>query len=107
MQGGKGMSENKKPLEVVHPDGRIEIFETIMTFELTDLKKEFILYTDNKVDKDGIVHIYGSEIRYPPGSDIPDLLGMDNSDLTTYYRIRDIISRLSNNGKGIVNRPNF
>ena len=100
------MPEMKRPMEIHHPDGRVEIVDVVMTFEFKDTKKEFIIYTDNIIDKDGVINLCCYEIIRDINNEAT-LWALDENDLTTYYRIRDIVSRLAKNGKGIVNRPIF
>ena len=44
---------DKKMMSIVLQDGTIDEVEVLLTFELVDLKKQYIVYTKNEVDENG------------------------------------------------------
>ena len=44
------MSEDKKIMSIVLEDGSIDEVEVLLTFEFTDTKKEYVVYTKNEKD---------------------------------------------------------
>ena len=82
---------DKKMMSIVLQDGTIDEVEVLLTFQLVDLKKQYIVYTKNEVDENGNVKIYISTVT---GSD-------DNVHLTNieteeeWTRIKEVLRELS------------
>lgn len=82
---------DKKMMSIVLQDGTIDEVEVLLTFELVDLKKQYIVYKKNEVDENGNVTIYISTVT---GSD-------DNVHLTNieteeeWTRIKEVLRELS------------
>jgi len=86
------MSEEKKVMSIVLEDGSIDEVEVLLSFEFTDTKKEYIVYTKNETDDNGNVTIYvASLIRK---NDSEPVLGSVESD-EEWTRIKSVLKELS------------
>lgn len=54
--------DNKKMMNIVLDDGTIDEVEVLLSFELIDLKKQYVVYTKNETDDNGNVTIYISTV---------------------------------------------
>lgn len=90
------MKEEKKIMSVVQEDGSIDEVEILVTFEFTDTKKSYVIYTKNEVDEKGNVTVYASSIIENEGEDVK-LGGIDTEDEWT--RIKEVLKSLAKEGQ--------
>ncbi len=86
------MSEEKKVMSIVLEDGSIDEVEVLLSFEFTDTKKEYIIYTKNETDDNGNVTIYVASLIRKDDSD-PVLGGVDTDE--EWSRIKNVLKELS------------
>ena len=86
------MSEEKKVMSIVLEDGSIDEVEVLLSFEFTDTKKEYIIYTKNETDDNGNVTIYVASLIRKDDSD--PVLGGVNTD-EEWSRIKNVLKELS------------
>ena len=86
------MSEDKKIMSIVLEDGSIDEVEVLLTFEFTDTKKEYIVYTKNETDDAGNVTIYVASIIREEGQD-PKLGSVETDE--EWARIKNVLKELS------------
>lgn len=88
------MEENveKKIMSIVLEDGSIDEVEVLLTFEFTDTKKEYIVYTKNETDENGNVTIYVATLQRKEDED-PILGSIESEDEWT--RIKNVLKELS------------
>lgn len=55
--------DTKKMMKIYLDNGTVEEVEVLLTFELLDLKKQYVVYTKNEVDENGNVTIYISTVN--------------------------------------------
>lgn len=83
--------DNKKMMSIVLEDGTIDEVEVLLTFELVDLKKQYIVYTKNEVDENGNVTIYISTVT--GSGDNVHLTNIETEEEWT--RIKEVLRELS------------
>lgn len=83
--------DNKKMMSIVLDDGTIDEVEVLLTFELVDLKKQYIVYTKNEVDENGNVTIYISTVS--GSGDNVRLTNIETEEEWT--RIKEVLRELS------------
>ena len=86
------MSEDKKIMSIVLEDGSIDEVEVLLTFEFTDTKKEYIVYTKNETDDAGNVTIYVATLERTEGQD-PKLGSVETDE--EWARIKNVLKELS------------
>lgn len=86
------MSEDKKIMSIVLEDGSIDEVEVLLTFEFTDTKKEYIVYTKNETDDAGNVTIYVASLNRVEGGD-PKLGSVETDE--EWARIKNVLKELS------------
>ena len=86
------MSEDKKVMSIVLEDGSIDEVEVLLTFEFTDTKKEYVVYTKNETDDAGNVTIYVASLIRVEGAD--PKLGSGETD-EEWSRIKNVLKELS------------
>lgn len=86
------MSEDKKIMSIVLEDGSIDEVEVLLTFEFTDTKKEYIVYTKNETDDAGNVTIYVASLIRVEGQD-PKLGSVETDE--EWSRIKNVLKELS------------
>jgi len=86
------MSEDKKIMSIVLEDGSIDEVEVLLTFEFTDTKKEYIVYTKNETDEAGNVTIYVASLLRVEGQD-PKLGSVESDE--EWARIKNVLKELS------------
>ncbi len=86
------MSEDKKVMSIVLEDGSIDEVEVLLSFEFTDTKKEYIIYTKNETDDNGNVTIYVASLNRKEDSD-PVLGGVESDE--EWARIKNVLKELS------------
>lgn len=65
------MDKKANTFTVIDNDGKEVVCEVLFTFESDETKKNYIVYTDNSLDKKGNVKVYAS--IFDPNSDTPNL----------------------------------
>ncbi len=85
-------NEDKKIMSIVLEDGSIDEVEVLLTFEFTDTKKEYIVYTKNETDDNGNVTIYVATLNRKPEED--PVLGSIETD-EEWTRIKGVLKELS------------
>lgn len=85
-------NEDRKIISIVLDDGSIDEVEVLLTFEFTDTKKEYIVYTKNETDENGNVTIYVATLNRQTGED-PVLGNIETDDEWT--RIKSVLKELS------------
>ena len=55
--------DTKKMMKIYLDNGSVEEVEVLLTFELLDIKKQYVVYTKNEVDENGNVTIYISTVN--------------------------------------------
>ena len=90
------MKEEKKIMSVVQEDGSIDEVEILVTFEFTDTKKSYVIYTKNEVDEKGNVTVYASSIIENEGEDVK-LGGIDTE--AEWERIKEVLKSLAKEGQ--------
>ncbi len=86
------MSEDKKIMSIVLEDGSIDEVEVLLTFEFTDTKKEYVVYTKNETDEAGNVTIYVASLIRVEGQD-PKLGSVETDE--EWARIKNVLKELS------------
>ncbi len=86
------MSEDKKVMSIVLEDGSIDEVEVLLTFEFTDTKKEYVVYTKNETDDAGNVTIYVASLIRTEGQD-PKLGSVETDE--EWARIKNVLKELS------------
>ncbi len=86
------MADEKKIMSIVLEDGSIDEVEVLLTFEFTDTKKEYIVYTKNETDESGNVTIYVATLTRKEGAD--PVLGSIETD-EEWARIKSVLKELS------------
>lgn len=86
------MSEDKKVMSIVLEDGSIDEVEVLLTFEFTDTRKEYVVYTKNETDDAGNVTIYVASLIRIEGQD-PKLGSVETDE--EWARIKGVLKELS------------
>jgi len=86
------MSEEKKLMSIILEDGSMDEVEVLLTFEFTDTKKEYIVYTKNETDDNGNVTIYVASLTRVTNGD--PILGNVETD-EEWTRIKNVLKELS------------
>lgn len=87
------MDTEKKKLTLVLEDGTEEEVEIIFSFEFSDTKKEYVIYTKNETDENGNVTLYASSVTR--GENGPMLSNIETDE--EWSRIKDVLRELSSN----------
>lgn len=89
------MKEEKKIMSVIQEDGSIDEVEILVTFEFTDTKKSYVVYTKNEVDEKGNVTVYASSII--ENEEDVKLGGIDTEE--EWNRIKEVLKSLAKEGQ--------
>ena len=90
------MKEEKKIMSVIQEDGSIDEVEILVTFEFTDTKKSYVVYTKNETDEKGNVTVYASSIIENETEDIK-LGGIETDE--EWDRIKEVLKSLAKEGQ--------
>ena len=90
------MKEEKRIMSIVQEDGSIDEVEILVTFEFTDTKQGYVIYTKNEVDEKGNVTVYAASIIENNGGQAK-LGGIDTDD--EWNRIKEVLKSLSKEGQ--------
>lgn len=88
------MVEEKKIMSIILEDGSMDEVEVLLSFEFTDTKKEYIVYTKNETDDKGNITIYVASLTRESGGD--SKLGSIETD-EEWDRIKSVLKELSKN----------
>ncbi len=86
------MTDDKKIMSIVLEDGSIDEVEVLLSFEFTDTKKEYIVYTKNETDEAGNVTIYVASLIRSEGED-PKLGSVETDE--EWSRIKNVLKELA------------
>ncbi len=89
-------TEEKKIMSIIQEDGSIDEVEVLVTFEFTDTKKAYVIYTKNETDENGNVTVYAASIIDYKGEETK-LGGIDTDEEWT--RIKEVLKNLSKEGQ--------
>ena len=89
-------NEEKKIMSIIQEDGSIDEVEVLVTFEFTDTKKAYVIYTKNETDENGNVTVYAASIIEGEGPETK-LGGIDTDD--EWNRIKEVLKNLSKEGQ--------
>ena len=90
------MKEEKKIMSVIQEDGSIDEVEILVTFEFTDTKKSYVVYTKNEVDEKGNITVYASSIIESETQDVK-LGGIETEE--EWNRIKEVLKSLAKEGQ--------
>ena len=90
------MNEEKKIMSIIQEDGSIDEVEVLVTFEFTDTKKAYVIYTKNETDDNGNVTVYAASVR-SNDQEGTKLGGIDTDEEWT--RIKEVLKSLSKEGQ--------
>lgn len=82
-------------MSIVLEDGSIDEVELLLSFEFSDTKKEYAVYTRNETDENGNVTIYVSAVLRDGGE--PKLGAIESDE--EWSRIKDVLRELSKSDK--------
>lgn len=86
------MKEDIMTFKVINDEGKEVDCEVLFTFESDETKKNYIVYTDNTMDKEGNTKVYAS--IYTPGEDETKLLPIETEK--EWKIIETILDELQN-----------
>ena len=86
------LDQEKQIMSIVQEDGSIDEVEILLSFEFTDTKKAYVIYTKNETDENGNVTVYAASIIKGESGDTK-LGGIDTEE--EWSRIKEILKSLS------------
>jgi len=86
------MNQEKQIMSIIQEDGSIDEVEVLVTFEFTDTKKAYVIYTKNEMDDKGNVTVYAASVLKTDDGNTK-LGGIDTEDEWT--RIKEVLKSLS------------
>ncbi len=89
------MDSKKEVMSIIQEDGSIDEVEVLVSFEFTDTKKAYVVYTKNEVDDRGNITVYASSI-------IDDVAGKKLGGVETdeeWTRIKEVLRKLAKEGQ--------
>ena len=89
------MDTKKEIMSIVQEDGSIDEVEVLVSFEFTDTKKAYVVYTKNEVDDRGNITVYASSLIDGPNG--KRLGGVETDEEWT--RIKEVLRKLANEGQ--------
>ena len=90
------MNEEKKIMSIIQEDGSIDEVEVLVTFEFTDTKKAYVIYTKNETDDNGNVTVYAASVM-SNDQEGTKLGGIDTDEEWT--RIKEVLKSLAKEGQ--------
>ena len=84
------MKEEIKTFKIVGKDKKTTEYEVLFTFDNTKTNKSYIIFTDNKKDKDGNIYTYAS--TYTIKDDKLDLKEIENQE--EWDMVESILSQI-------------
>ena len=82
-------------MSIVQEDGSIDEVEVQVSFEFTDTKKAYVVYTKNEVDDRGNITVYASSLIDGPNG--KRLGGVETDEEWT--RIKEVLRKLAKEGQ--------
>ena len=89
------MDTKKEIMSIVKEDGSIDEVEVLVSFEFTDTKKAYVVYTKNEVDDRGNITVYASSLIDGPNG--KRLGGVETDEEWT--RIKEVLRKLAKEGQ--------
>ena len=89
------MDTIKEMMSSVQEDGSIDEVEVLVSFEFTDTKKAYVVYTKNEVDDRGNITVYASSLIDGPNG--KRLGGVETDEEWT--RIKEVLRKLAKEGQ--------
>ena len=89
------MDTKKEIMSIVQEDGSIDEVEVLVSFEFTDTKKAYVVYTKNEVDDRGNITVYASSLIDGPNG---KRLGVVETD-EDWTRIKEVLRKLAKEGQ--------
>lgn len=89
------MDTKKEIMSIVQEDGSIDEVEVLVSFEFTDTKKAYVVYTKNEVDDRGNITVYASSLIDSPNG--KRLGGVETDEEWT--RIKEVLRKLAKEGQ--------
>lgn len=89
------MDSKKEVMSIIQEDGSIDEVEVLVSFEFTDTKKAYVVYTKNEVDDRGNITVYASSIVDGPAG--KKLGGVETDEEWT--RIKEVLRKLAKEGQ--------
>lgn len=89
------MDTKKEIMSIVQEDGSIDEVEVLVSFEFTDTKKAYVVYTKNEVDDRGNITVYASSLIDDPNG--KRLGGVETDEEWT--RIKEVLRKLAKEGQ--------
>ncbi len=89
------MDSKKEIMSIIQEDGSIDEVEVLVSFEFTDTKKAYVVYTKNEVDDRGNITVYVSSIIDGPTG--KKLGGVETDEEWT--RIKEVLRKLAKEGQ--------
>ena len=89
------MDTKKEIMSIVQEDGSIDEVEVQVSFEFTDTKKAYVVYTKNEVDDRGNITVYASSLIDGPNG--KRLGGVETDEEWT--RIKEVLRKLAKEGQ--------
>ena len=83
-------------MSIIQEDGSIDEVEVLVTFEFTDTKKAYVIYTKNETDDNGNVTVYAASVM-SNDQEGTKLGGIDTDEEWT--RIKEVLKSLSKEGQ--------
>ncbi|MDD6878898.1 MAG: DUF1292 domain-containing protein [bacterium] len=90
------MKEEKKIMSIIQEDGSIDEVEVLVTFEFTDTKKAYVIYTKNEIDERGNITVYAASILGNVNGQAK-LGGIDTDE--EWNRIKEVLKSLAKEGQ--------
>lgn len=85
------MNTDKMKLSITNQDGTIEEVEFVISFEMEETKREYVVYTKNERDVNGNVTVYVSYVDR--SGEQPQLYGIDDEE--EWARVKDVLRKLA------------
>ena len=89
------MDTKQAIMSIVHEDGSIDEVDVLVSFEFTDTKKAYVVYTKNEVDDRGNITVYASSLIDGPNG--KRLGGVETDEEWT--RIKEVLRKLAKEGQ--------
>ena len=89
------MDTKKEIMSIVQEDGSIDEVEVLVSFEFTDTKKAYVIYTKNEVDDRGNITVYASSLIEGPNGKVLDGVETDEE----WTRIKEVLRKLAKEGQ--------
>lgn len=88
--------ENKEMIKIIDEQGTEKEVEVVAYFTLKSNNKDYLIYTENKVDASGNVEVYTSEVLTQADGTL-DLKGVD--DDSVWVEIKKVMLDIAKDGE--------